>query len=187
MHIEGMAADIVISGVNGKALWEGLREKNCCGVGWYGGTSIHVDVGPARFWTGKTAKTDTDISDHNKRIAAWTDYDVYHLGDTLILDIVRITEVPFGIKESMELISAHEGPQGGSFTISPHFNHIKSPAIDGCRMIKDRAEARRLTWALPEQASRKFTRRYKIRLQLCQRPHPDMPESIESNVFQVRP
>ncbi len=36
-HMDGLALDFYIEGVNGKELWELIQEKNCCGVGHYGG------------------------------------------------------------------------------------------------------------------------------------------------------
>ncbi|RPH39938.1 MAG: DUF882 domain-containing protein, partial [Desulfobulbaceae bacterium] len=49
-HMDGMALDFRIDGVNGKELWQTVRQENCCGVGHYGGQSIHLDAGRPRFW-----------------------------------------------------------------------------------------------------------------------------------------
>jgi uncharacterized protein YcbK (DUF882 family) len=43
LHIDGMALDFSLEGVKGRDLWELIRQKNCCGVGHYGGEIIHLD------------------------------------------------------------------------------------------------------------------------------------------------
>ena len=51
LHMDGMAAgDVYIPGVDGKMLWDLIRSKDCCGVGHYGGETIHLDSGRPRFW-----------------------------------------------------------------------------------------------------------------------------------------
>lgn len=183
MHMEGMAADIQMTGVSGKQMWEEIRVLECCGVGWYGSNTIHIDPGPARFWTGATAKTDTDISEHNKQIAAWTGYDIYSLGEKLALDVVRITEFPLGIARTAKLMTDHAGPQAGEWPIVVTFHNISSPSTGECQVIKTAAEARNLAFALPKKSSNKMPRRLKLHLTFCERPHADTPEFIDSNVF----
>jgi uncharacterized protein YcbK (DUF882 family) len=55
MHLYGMAADLRITGVNSKRAWQFAREHKVGGAGYYGDRWIHIDVGPARFWTQGTA------------------------------------------------------------------------------------------------------------------------------------
>ena len=51
-HMDGTAIDFYIDGVDGKGLWEMIRHEACCGVGHYGGRTIHLDAGRPRFWQG---------------------------------------------------------------------------------------------------------------------------------------
>jgi uncharacterized protein YcbK (DUF882 family) len=50
LHLDGMALDFSIEGINGKEFWEVIRRENCCGVGHYGGEVLHLDAGRPRFW-----------------------------------------------------------------------------------------------------------------------------------------
>ena len=80
-HMDGLALDFFIEGVNGKELWELIREKNCCGVGHYGGKEIHLDASRPRFWEAATSKVDTNESDYNRRMFLSTDFDRYRPAD----------------------------------------------------------------------------------------------------------
>jgi len=51
LHMEGMAADILIPGVTIRELRDYARSLQAGGVGYYGRRAfIHVDVGPVRHW-----------------------------------------------------------------------------------------------------------------------------------------
>ena len=58
-HMDGMALDFWLEGVDGKKLWQTIREQDCCGVGHYGGKTIHLDAGRPRFWEAATSGTKT--------------------------------------------------------------------------------------------------------------------------------
>lgn len=98
LHLEGMAADFSMEGVDAQTLWQFVREMNCCGVGFYHGNAVHIDTGPPRFWDETSSKVFTDIASHNKQIYLTTEFDIYHPKEKINFDIVRITEYPFGIK-----------------------------------------------------------------------------------------
>jgi uncharacterized protein YcbK (DUF882 family) len=48
-HLKAMAADIHISGINDRRLYQAAREIKAGGAGSYS-EFVHVDVGPVRFW-----------------------------------------------------------------------------------------------------------------------------------------
>jgi uncharacterized protein YcbK (DUF882 family) len=51
LHMEGMAADIIIPGVTPRELAKFAKSLNAGGVGYYGRRAfVHVDVGPIRHW-----------------------------------------------------------------------------------------------------------------------------------------
>ncbi len=184
-HMEGMAADIEIKGVQGKYLWEKMRDKNCCGVGWYGKQSVHVDTGPARWWTGATSKVKTKISDHNKKILVRTDRDIYHSEEMLKLNVIRITEYPFGIRDQMKLVSlSEEGDEKIIKKFKPTFlNHAGSQA---CRVIRDRKEARRIHWKIPKRVGAPLAAPLYIRVDFCNKSHEEMPDSMLSNRIEIK-
>lgn len=182
LHTEGMAADIEIPGVDGHAMWLALREKDCCGVGWYGADTVHVDVGPARFWTQSTSKVRTDVSDNNKRIAIWTDRDIYFTDETVSLALTGITLYPFGVNRIADL------RRHATNRIVQRVK-VKYPlelSDDGkCIMVKDRRAARDLRVEFPAEL-KGDDKSYHLKLFFCNRPHRDMPLAADSNRILIK-
>ena len=67
-HMDAMAIDFAIEGVAGKELWEIIRRENCCGVGYYGGSTVHLDCGRPRFWEAATSRVGSGESQFNRRM-----------------------------------------------------------------------------------------------------------------------
>jgi uncharacterized protein YcbK (DUF882 family) len=186
-HMEGMAADITIPGVKGKFLWESLRDKNCCGVGWYGKDSVHVDTGPARWWTGATSKVKTTISDHNKKILVRTDFDMYQRGQTAELFVGRITEYPIGVKSELRLVRvSNSGEEKTLKKLSAEFSSVTDGTKQTCQLIKSREEARGIRWRLPKRMRSRSEKSLHIRVDVCEKSHPEMPDSFLSNRIEIR-
>jgi uncharacterized protein YcbK (DUF882 family) len=61
-HMEGMAADVIFPKNNPEKVWRHIKGLDCCGAGYYYGQSVHIDIGPSRYWTQKTAKVNKNIS-----------------------------------------------------------------------------------------------------------------------------
>ncbi len=185
-HMEGMAADITVPGVKGEYLWEQLRELNCCGVGWYGKNSVHVDTGPARWWTGKTSKVRTDISAHNKQIVLRTEQDIYRSGEIMQLNLVRITEFPFGVKRKFRVVARRsDGRERTLKRFEPAFLNMRSESTGSCVMLQSPEEARRIVWRKPPRVGAIHELPLHIRVDFCQKPHPDMPDQLLSNRFEL--
>ncbi len=184
-HMEGMAADITISGVSGKSLWEQLRDKNCCGVGWYGKNSVHVDSGPARWWTGKTSKVKTNISDANKQVVVRTDYDVYQPGEVLELAIVRITSYPLGIRPEFELARGDAETGRVLKRLKASFAN-KAGTKTNCLKLENRKEARRVQLTLPKRIRDAEGERLHLRLHLCEPVSEETPAVVYSNQFVIK-
>ena len=109
LHMDGMALDFSIDGVNGKALWQLIKSKDCCGVGHYGGASVHLDAGRPRFWEASTSKVKTGESDYNRRLYLATDYDRYRAGETVRLTLAAVSDFGFGIIRTGALVDAGDG------------------------------------------------------------------------------
>lgn len=172
MHIEGMAADIDMTGVDGKTLWEYVRSLNCCGAGYYHATGIHVDVGNTRFWDEKTTKVDQDLGGHNKILLLRTDFDRYQPGDPLRMTVSRVTDYPISVEARLSLLKKGQAPE-------------KAVEVDdlfprkGCVPLADRRTARNLEWKIPDD--RKEKDEVQVVLDVCDKEFPEMPDRLISN------
>ena len=168
LHIEGMAADIKVRKNLAKKIWESVKDMHCCGIGFYGGDSVHIDTGPARYWTQATSKVRTNISENNKQIMVRTDQDIYVPGEKVELKLARITTYPVGLVAGFSVLGDGQAPQDFSFD-------GKGPE---CLSVREATE-RAMTWTIPESFSREA--RIRLRLRFCDKQFPEMPDQIESN------
>jgi hypothetical protein len=163
-----MAADIKVRKNLAKKIWESVKDMRCCGIGFYGGDSVHIDTGPARYWTQTTSKVRTNISENNKQIMVRTDQDIYLPGEKVKLKLARITAYPVNVVAGFSLLREGQEPQEFSF--------------DGqgteCLPVREATE-RTVVWTVPENFPR--TERIRFRLRFCDKQFPEMPDQIESN------
>ena len=131
-HMDGLALDFFIEGVNGKELWELIREKNCCGVGHYGGKEIHLDASRPRFWEAATSKVDTNESDYNRRMFLSTDFDRYQAGQHVRLSFSSVSNFGFGIRKKAVLMAK---PEGSNSLIEID---LQAQSVGDCLPIVDR-------------------------------------------------
>jgi uncharacterized protein YcbK (DUF882 family) len=176
VHIDGLALDFYIEGVKGKELWEIVREKNCCGVGHYGGREIHLDAARPRFWEAATSGANTNESDYNRKMYLSTDFDRYRPGQNVRLSLSSISDFGFGIRRKAFLLNE----SGGTTPVTEIEIQNTNPGT--CLIIKERTDSRFITLSLPGEAKEG---RYRIRLDFCQRPFEQMPVKIESNEIEV--
>jgi uncharacterized protein YcbK (DUF882 family) len=176
IHMDGMALDFSIDGVNGKKLWELVKSKDCCGVGHYGGTSIHLDAAKPRFWEAATSKVRTGGSDYNQSIYLSTDYDRYRPGDPVRLSFASASTFGFGVKRSVALVADRDDNKTMATT------QIKSPDGADCTVIPDRQTSHFVTLALPPNLREG---RYRIKIDFCQRPFEQMPLKSVSNAIEI--
>jgi uncharacterized protein YcbK (DUF882 family) len=172
LHMEGMACDLVLGAALAPRAYEDIRALACCGVGYYHGESLHVDTGPARFWDETSSKVDTDISAHNKLVMVRTDRDIYLPGEPIDLRIARITNYPIGVWA----IAGVEGD--GALLASIPFH-----GGQGDCMTIDEPIQRVLSLTLPVRLPP--ATRLRLRLDLCNKPFPEMPDWIVSNEILV--
>jgi uncharacterized protein YcbK (DUF882 family) len=176
IHMDGMALDFSIDGVNGKKLWELVKSKDCCGVGHYGGASVHLDAARPRFWEAATSNVRTGESDHNQRIYISTNYDRYRAGDPVRLSFASVSNFGFGIKRRVALVDDGDG----NMTIATA--EIKSPDDADCTVIPDRKTSHFITLTLPPNLREG---RYRIKIDFCRRPFEQMPLKTVSNAIEL--
>lgn len=179
MHIEGMAADIEMGGVDGKRLWEYVRGLNCCGAGYYHGKGIHIDVGPARFWDETSTKVEQDLGGHNKLVLLRTNFDYYNPGERVTMTLGRITDYPVGIRPKVILLT-----EAGKEIASVPIDLKDLKQNKDCVTIPDRRSARSIEFDLPEKVDSR--ERLVVWTEFCEKPFPEMLDRADSNVIEIR-
>jgi uncharacterized protein YcbK (DUF882 family) len=176
IHMDGMALDFSIDGVNGKELWNLIKSKDCCGVGHYGGAGIHLDAARPRFWEAATSKVRTGESDFNRRIYVSTDFDRYHAGDTARLSFSGVSAFGFGVARTSALVDAGDG----NHTAATAPLRVRDDA--DCLAIPDRKTSHFIYLTLPKTLREG---RYRIKIEFCRRPFEQMPLSTLSNPIEI--
>ena len=177
-HIDGMALDFWIEGVDGKYLWETIRAKNCAGVGHYGGKTIHFDAGRPRFWEAATSGAKSTEPDYNRHLYLSTGFDRYAPQEQLRLSLSGISTFGFGVQSSAWL----EDSTGNTKQEVPL--GIGNNTTAKCLVMDSYKSSRFLTTTLP---ARLPAGQYRVQVAFCQRPFEQMPVNIISNVFEVAP
>ena len=175
-HMDGMAIDFYLEGTDGKSLWEAIRRENCCGVGHYGGTSVHLDSGRPRFWEAETSKVSTRESEFNRKLYLSTEYDRYKQGEKIRFFLTSLSNFPFGINKKATLFDNIEGKDNATPMI------IQARDGEECIIVKDRDAARSIYSTLPSGIG---PGRYRIRFDFCRRPFEQMPATTLSNEIEV--
>lgn len=184
-HIDGMAADFSLPGVNGQKLWEAIREKNCCGAGWYHGDVVHVDSGRPRFWTTETSKVHTGESDFNRFIYASTEYDRYAAGGEVRVLFTSVSDFGFGVKKRAVIVKDELGEDKVSeadFYFKAPLTAVMDRDDPECLLIPERKQGRFLYLKWPEKLKSGV---YRVRLDFCRKTNPLMPESRVTNAIEV--
>lgn len=175
-HIDGMAIDFFIEGIDGKILWEAIRKENCCGVGHYGGRVVHLDSGKPRFWEAATSKVDTQESEFNRRIYLSTEYDRYKRGERVRFFLTSISDFQFGIQKMAIIVDEFEAKN------RPTDLSVQGQPGEECILINHRTASRLIYSTLPIEIE---PGRYRIRLDFCKRPFVQMPSMILSNEIEI--
>lgn len=175
-HIDGLAIDFRIEGIEGRKLWEVIKSHNCCGVGHYGGQTVHLDAARPRFWEATTSKVHTGESDYNRKIYISTDYDRYNDGETVRLSFSSVSDFGFGIKREVLITAASD------IEILADKALIKNLGDSDCIMINDRKTSRFLLFEIPQDLE---SGRYRLRVDFCKRPFEQMPVKVYSNEIEI--
>lgn len=174
-HMDAMAIDFFIDGVEGKFLWDMIRKEACCGVGHYGGKTIHLDSGKPRFWEAATSKVSSRESESNRRIYLSTQYDRYKPGELVRLSLVSISDFGFGVAPDMSILG-EDGSKMDASLVNSREKGIR------CIPISDRKSAKSLMAALPRHLP---PGRYRLHVRFCDKPSVQMPSEISSNPIEV--
>ncbi|HPQ81035.1 MAG TPA: DUF882 domain-containing protein [bacterium] len=180
LHQYAMAADIRIDGVSSKRVWDFIKELGYGGAGYYHGSLVHVDVGPARSWDETTSGVGTDISDDNKLVDLMTDRDIYFQGEPISMQITRMTAFPIGVSPVFTLeradgekmkkpIKITSSLSDGSKEECPKFSSIESLANATARLPND----------IPPG-------RYRVKATFCEKEWESMPDFAESREIEIR-
>jgi uncharacterized protein YcbK (DUF882 family) len=178
-HMDGMAIDFHIEGVSGKELWELIRSRECCGVGHYGGATIHMDSARPRFWEAATSRTKTRESDYNRKIYLSTDYDRYQPGDPVRLFFSSVSDFGFGISPIAALVMDPEGAKKVA-TVQASLKHPSKNTR--CLRIDDRQTSRFIHLNVPTKL---LPGRYRVKIDFCDRQFEEMPSTTVSNEIEV--
>jgi len=176
-HMDAMAIDFSIKGVSGKKLWETIRKEECCGVGYYGGDMVHLDSGRPRFWEAATSKVNSGESRFNRRIYLSTQFDRYKPGEDVHLTFSAVSDYPFGVKRAIDIVSEDKADEDSAIV-----TQIRGD--NECVSITDRSAGRSLYAPLPQDLP---PGRYRIRVEFCRIPFPQMPARTISNPLEVVP
>lgn len=175
-HIDGMAIDFYIDGVDGKVMWEYIRVQDCCGTGHYGGKTVHLDSGRPRFWEQATSKVRTGASDFNRYIYLSTEYDRYKPGQKIRLLFTSISDFGFGVKPQITYVTDKDGEDKVAK------GKLISEKKSKCLMVTQRNHARFIYTTIPEKLE---PGRYRIKVDFCKRPFEEMPEIKVTNEIEI--
>ncbi len=175
-HMDGLALDFRIDGVDGKRLWQTIKSYGCCGVGHYGGQIVHLDSARPRFWEASTSKVHTGESDYNRRMYLSTDFDRYKTGETVMLSFSSVSDFGFGIKRTVVITDNTDKENSAATAI------IKNQGDADCIVLNNRDASRFLYLTLPAGIK---AGRYKIKVDFCERPFEQMPVKILSNEIEI--
>lgn len=173
LHIEGMAADIKVRKNLAAKIWGIVKDMGCCGIGFYGGDSVHIDTGPARYWTQATSKVRTNISEDNKSIMVRTDQDIYLPGEKVEVKLARITAYPVSVVPTFSVHGNGGAPREFAF----------AGKNGACVSVRD-ANERAFVWHVPDDLPPEG--RIQLQLRFCDKQFATMPDQIMSNVIEVR-
>lgn len=180
LHQYGMAADIVMAGVSSEKVWHFIRRLGFGGTGYYHGRTVHVDVGPARFWDETSSGVGSGLADDNKLVGLVTEYDRYRPGEIALLRFIRMTAFPIGVTpefvlEKIDRPDTHRKMASGV----PDFNID----FDGtCPAFHTIADMMNVRYRLPEDLP---PGRYTVRARFCENAWEAMPDEVTTPPFEI--
>ncbi len=178
LHQYGMAADLVLAGIDSGAVWNFVKKLGFGGAGFYHGRTVHVDVGPARWWDETNSGVGSGISNENRLIGLVCDFDFYRPGDLVTLRFIRMTAFPVGVNHAFELV-----PRGGQGAgpVTARFTPFFPTTVKGqCMEFRNIDEMSGIRWQLAADIG---PGQYGIRVRFCGNSWHGMPQVVETPVF----
>ena len=180
LHQYGMAADVRVTGVKSKKIWELVKQRELGGAGYYGSPWVHVDVGLPRTWTQSTANVRKGRSVNNKIIQIVPWFDIYRPGDPLRLRFVRMTAFPIGVRPTFVLERATGGE---TWKVQRRFKPSLGRPVKGrCPTFGSIGAMAGIRWELPRELP---PGRYRVRARFCERKWEEMREETTSRPIRV--
>lgn len=181
LHQYGMAADFFIEGVPSKRIWDHVKALGFGGTGYYHGKTVHVDVGPARFWDEKSSGVGTGLSDDNKLIGLVADFDYYAPGQKVTMRFIRMTAFPIQVHPEFKLVALQQIAHHQAVMV--HHPKFKALQNGGCAQFSSIGQMASFSWVLPSNLP---TGRYQISAHFCGQTWQNMPEKVSTPEFEVR-
>ncbi len=182
LHQYGMAADLILQGVESHKIWSYVKALGFGGAGYYHGETVHVDVGPARWWDETSTGVGSGLADDNKLIRLVSDFDIYPPGAEMTLRMVRMTAFPIGVRRDFQLVRLNaSGPDTMVYRFVPSF----SVSIrDDCPQFNTIEQMDDIRWRLPLSLA---PGDYQIRARFCGTKYSGMPTQVSTALFRIRP
>jgi len=177
LHIDAEAIDIVMGGVSSSKLNDYLRPRECCGVGYYHGKTIHIDTGPARFWDETSSGTEKKEPPQNEHITIKTKSDRYLSGEPIGIKFSRINDYPIGVSKKAELICS-DGGRLQKKKLTLRFEPSVKSSGGGCMILTDRRESRTIFADAPSKMAKSACR---VHMTFCNPVTEKMPTFVESH------
>lgn len=196
LHMEGDAIDCHLQGVRSADVAEYVQGLGCCGVGFYHGQEVHLDVGPARWWDEATSGTEGREPQENAKIMLATDRDRYRAGETVTLRFQRITAYPVLAPATLTLewrprIADETEPwHAAAATALYHQQPLpcagpQCGGVAACVPLANRAQAKSVQWVAGVPRMPAEPVRARLTAHFCRRVSDKMPATIASNEFEI--
>ncbi len=191
MHIEASAMDFYLQGVDVLALKEYATTLPCCGVGYYHGKHIHLDTGPKRWWDETNSGTEKKEPQENEKVITLTNQDIYKSSEKVFFDLARVTNFPIGITANVNLEKFEKGQWVFAKNTPLDFSKVFPPHPSAsnlefdpkrCVVLQSRKEIRQIALDKNEMPAG----RYHVKINFCNKQWAKMPDSIDSNEFEIR-
>ncbi|MCB1214203.1 MAG: DUF882 domain-containing protein [Deltaproteobacteria bacterium] len=174
MHIEGAAADLILTGVPSQKVFDYVKSLDCCGIGFYHSAHFHLDTGPSRYWDEKTSKTESKKPQQNSKVILQTQFDYYQRGEEVYLSLMRVTEFPIGIKKEAKILMEKSEKNWTENLFSEN----------SCQILHSQIEARHLKLKLPQKIKKGTAQ---IQVEFCgDFDYPEMPKVLNSRTFEIK-
>lgn len=172
-HMEGMAADVVFPGANAKEIWEYVKSLDCCGIGHYGGNTLHIDSGKPRFWTAATALPLENEDPQNRNIYLVTDRDYYKTGELMLLQFTAVSNYPFGLVSEFKIFENDREVM--NFLLGKTTKKT-------CSIIEQKKDSQFFYWTIPDSKKLKG-KKLTIEATFCHPTTPKMPANVRTRPF----
>jgi len=178
LHTQGLAADVMLPGIDLKRTWIRLREAQAGGVGYYATDKfLHIDTGQPRFWEKSTSRVGEKLAAGNARVFARTDFDRHKTLIGAEVRLYNITAVPLRVARKARLV----GYSDAVVRLQP----IAGDEDGDCIVIRKAGEPYAINIAAIEHEPQTGARRTRIALSTCEPRLEATAATIETNEIEI--